>query len=542
MLAKIFVNQKTKGQFDKFDYKVTPNLLPELSPDIFVEINFGNRKKMGIVSSITRKSSVRKLKPINKILYPGLKIYDWQKQLAHFIASEYATSFSEALFSIIPKLARTSSYPTSRPASTARQESFITGSKLDRFLAFRKIKQKKIIIFPEILEAQIYQKYFEKNATLYHAGLSTKKKSAIYISALTGNYQTIVGTYSAMFLSFCNAQLVMESFLSAIYGKDNSPKYNVLELAKKLAQIKQIKLILADDIDDPLSFYRLGQNAHIKFHLSISPQQLLSSIKFSGKNLVYFPTALHYRLIKCTNCQQILKCNQCHKILSSGEKTKPLLCNYCHTTQSDNGVCPKCRSPKLKFLMPGIRTIYDQLKVKNFVICDRDTVSLPANFANIVATNRIFSFPMKKFDTVWAFFPSFYFNIASFRQKENIAYLINRLDNLSDNLNIAVSSKMQIRFIREILSPKFAQQELTMRKKYHFPPFWNLWILRGEKISLGKFQEIVYNLESDSQAELIHKTFKGGQVEIYLKALASYKLKYDQIIPLVAQKNSEMIY
>ena len=542
MLSKILVDQKTKGQFDEFDYKVTPDILPDLSQDQFVEVNFGGKKKLGIISSIAKKTSDRKLKSIGKIVYPGLKICAWQKQLARFIALEYATNFSQALFSIIPPLARTFSYPKSQSVSTAYSESFVIKSKLDRFLVFRKIKTKKIIIFPEIIEAKIYQKYFEKNAIIFHSGLNLKKKSEIFIRALNGDYQTIVGTYSAMFLSFSNHCLIMESYLSPMYEKGSSPKYNILALVKKLAKVKQLKIILADDMVD-----LFGQTKNfptvknIKYRLSISPQKLLANIQFTGKNLVYFPTASGYRLIKCATCQQIVKCKKCQKILSSNGNFIPTVCSYCGETQNQNGLCPKCHSAKLTYLVPGIKTIFEGLKTKKFILCDRDTTSLPPNFTNVIATSRIFSFPMKKFDSVWAFFPNYYFHLASFRQKENIAYLIYRLKNLTENLNIVVSSKTQIHFLREALSPNFASQELELRKRYRFPPFWNLWILRGEKISLGLYKKIVYNLEKESSVEFIHKNFKEGQVEIYLKAPKVYQLKYDQIVPLIAEKNNEIL-
>jgi len=542
MLAKILVDQKTKGQFDEFDYKVTPGILPDLSQDQFVEVNFGGKKKLGIVSSIAKKTSDHKLKPIEKIVYPGLKICAWQKQLARFIALEYATSFSQAIFSIIPPLARTFFYSKSQSVSTAYSEGFVIKSKLDRFLYFRKIKTKKIIIFPEIIEAKIYQKYFEKNAIIFHSGLNLKKKSEIFIRSLNGDYQTIIGTYSTMFLSFCNHCLIMESYLSPMYEKDNSPKYNVLELAKKLARVRKLRIILADgtvDLLKPIPFRPTSCN--IKYHLSISPQKLLATIDFIGKNLVYFPTTSGYRLIKCATCQQIIKCAKCHKILSSNGDFIPLVCNYCGETQNQSRLCPKCHSAKLIYLAPGIKTIFKRLETKKFILCDRNTTSLPPNFTNVIGTNRIFSFPMKKFDSIWAFIPNYYFHLASFRQKENIAYLVNRLKNLTKNLNIAVSSKTQIRFLREALSPNFASQELELRKKYHFPPYWNLWVLRSKNISLGLFKKIVYNLEKESSVEFIHKNFKGGQAEVYLKAPKVYQLKYDRIVPLIAEKNNEIL-
>jgi primosomal protein N' len=301
MIAQIALKQKTKDQFQLFSYKVPAELLLKIKAGQIVLVDFSGKKKLGVVVGLSpRKRLLRKkgkrfkLKSLKKIIQPQLRIQDWQLRLARYIADRYAVSFGQALWSLLPPLSQRLLDTRVSPRSIGKKDTFqlryLFGSKLERWRKFQKINQRHpaIFIFPQLQQARLFIQKFCPDCEFFHSDLPPKKQTQIYLDCLSKDPKSVAGTFSALFLP-TRTVVVIEDFLSTIYQKDSSPRYEVVDVAKRLAQFKKIPMILADDSPpfwqaEPLS------KSQIKIEIGSNLTALLEkNLAGSDRHLVWHP-------------------------------------------------------------------------------------------------------------------------------------------------------------------------------------------------------------------------------------------------------------
>src|SRR5690242_19033040 len=90
----------------EFDYAIPPELATKVDVGSRVQVPFGPRKVLGVVTAVAEESALTKLKPIIKIIGAQTLVTPKVLKLAHWIADYYCCAPETALKSVLPEAVR----------------------------------------------------------------------------------------------------------------------------------------------------------------------------------------------------------------------------------------------------------------------------------------------------------------------------------------------------------------------------------------------------------------------------------------------------
>src|SRR5579871_3753995 len=90
----------------EFDYAVPPELAGKVDVGSRVQVPFGPRKVLGVVTAVAEESAQTRLKPILKIIGAQTLVTARVLQLARWIAAYYCCAPETALKSVLPEAVR----------------------------------------------------------------------------------------------------------------------------------------------------------------------------------------------------------------------------------------------------------------------------------------------------------------------------------------------------------------------------------------------------------------------------------------------------
>lgn len=534
MYAYLAFNLRTARQNQLFGYKIAPELLLSIKIGMLVEANLNGRNHRAVVIKISKlRPPNAKLKSVKKMLCPVPIVLDEQIDLAGRLSRKYAVSFGQALLGILPPLAKIFLSRFNRPAKSPvtgknprASVSFIVGSKLDRWKRYSVLcrpPDASLIIFPSKEQAELFRNKFCPAAAVFHSGLTDSQRTQIYLDCLSGKISVVAGALSALFLPLAKiARIIIDDHFSRLYHRDASSKWSVSEAAKIKAKILSVRLYLGTDC--PPLFIKFNPLPTDKFIYSLATDllpQLEKNLEPSQTNLITCLAALDFRLILCRDCQRVLQCSGCRRALAIDFDRQLLFCQNCRQPSALPACCPNCRSPKLKYLVPGVRQFHSQLKQRlNDLAMVEKTTKIDFNASRqIIGNQNIFSLPLKKFDNCHLVLSDFTLNTSSYRQNEDFYYLLHRLNNLSRHkIYLYIKQKSDLAKIRKIISPLFSREELLNRKKYGLPPYGELIALECRDLTKDKFAKKIYNVTKGLEnSSLLGSEYRSGKSEIMIK-------------------------
>lgn len=124
-----------------------------------------------------------------------------------------------------------------------------------------KIWKQTLLLIPEIiLTSQIGERIAEifwKDVLLIHSGVSAAKKSQYWMNIHSWNAKIIVGTRSALFYPYRNLwNIIIDEEHDMSYISDAAPRYSAVEVAIKLSQLSDCKIILWSGTPRVTSFHK----------------------------------------------------------------------------------------------------------------------------------------------------------------------------------------------------------------------------------------------------------------------------------------------
>lgn len=431
-----------------------------------VEAPVRKRKEKGIVFRILDKKPDFKTRPIERIIENAPHLSLWQIELIKWIADYYFCPQSRALKLFLPiafikkktikpwieeKTVHESS--KMRHKLTLQQQEVlknfqetdkkitllhgITGSgKTEIYLhaadqALEK-GQQVLILIPEISltpqTVQRFQDHFQEKIAVIHSQLTDKQKEREWLSIYKQEAKIIIGSRSALFAPYQNLGLIIvDEEHEPSYKQDQSPRYNTVDVAKKMSELLDIKILLGSATPSLESYYQAKQGTYHLLKLknrakdgtrlpTVNIVDLREEIK--KRNFSIFSELLQKKLtqklgnkeqsilflnrrgaasaIICRSCGFVSRCSNCetaltyHKKLSTEDiifNAERLVCHHCGRIERVPEICPNCESPYIRYIGVGTQRIESELE-KNFpqskvLRADRDTVFKKDQFKTI---------------------------------------------------------------------------------------------------------------------------------------------------------------
>lgn len=435
-----------------------------------VEIPLRDRREKGIIVNIHNKKPSYPTKEILHIVPNAPHLNEWQIQLINWIADYYFAPLFKSLRLFLPvtflkkkklkalmpeetELLQKMELKFKHALSKEQKDAInlikksdkklflvhgITGSgKTEIYLHMveESIKAGKqvLILIPEIAltpqTCQRFQDHFHEKTVSIHSQLTPKQKEQAWQSIHKGEAKIIIGSRSALFAPFQNLNvIIIDEEHDHCYKQDQSPRYDARKVARKIADILDIKVIMGSATPS-LETYHQAKNGDVELiELSSRPTKNNVSLpkakiidlrdELKKKNFSIFSEDLQ-KLIQqkleakeqiilflnrrgaasaviCRTCGYVVKCPNCEIPMTYHRKitiedgiydAERLICHHCGLIEKPPVDCPECKSHYIRYIGLGTQRVEEEIgklfPMARALRADRDTTQKRDQFKQI---------------------------------------------------------------------------------------------------------------------------------------------------------------
>ncbi|PMP67072.1 MAG: primosomal protein N' [Thermodesulfobacterium geofontis] len=406
-----------------------------------------------------------------------------------------------------------------------------------------KIGGKVLVLVPEIALTTYMEmlllNYFKEKIALLHSGLSPSERLSEWMRILNDEVDIIIGTRSAIFAPIKKLGLIIVDEEHDLSYKEETLacKYHARDLALIRGKLENIPVILGSATPSIKSFYFAKKGKYHLFMLKERPFASLPEIKFveskpfkliseelkkeiekmlnKGKSVFLYLNRRGYApLVECEECHYIWSCPNCGIPLTYHKEENSLLCHYCNFEISSLTVCPQCRGFKMKFKKAGTEKIEEEIK-KIFpkvevIRIDRDAVNTEKKLLQvleklyrtepkiIVGTQMgVHGHNFPEVDLVSILKAEEGLFLPHYKSGERIFQLLMQAEGRAGRkrekgkviFQSSIKDHYAIKYALKQDYEKFYEEEIKLRKRFLFPPFVRLVVIRIEGIKEEKVKE-----------------------------------------------------
>ncbi len=585
--AQIIPLTRLKRGLNYFDYKIPSDLLSQIKIGQVVQIPFRNKNIKGVILDLVASSKFKseKLKSINKIIDQSPFLTSWQIKLVDYLSDYYFVSLAvlaQMMIPEIPKKAKPSQdkflsdldflsipeadisidqYYIAQNPVLLKYYKFVEKIKVYLALINKVLSQNKqiLIIVPLLADIKKIYQYlgnYKDITSVFLNDLPKNKYWQEWQRIKNGQAKIIIGTRSAIFAPFKNLDLII------VDDEDNenhkqeepNPRYNVKDVALKLKEILNIKVIFSAQTPSLNSLYQIRQNKwqyfetakvtelpqtkiidlqaeYKKGNYSIFSEELeqkiIYNLKRAKKTFLFLNRKGLATLISCKDCGYLASCPVCQLPLTY-HQSKELVCHHCGYKQSLFLFCPQCQGPNIKLTGTGTekveqeaKKIFPQAKIIKIDIDTPYTGDLSVADI-IIGTQFAFDFiNWPEIATIGVINADTLLYLPDYRSIERTYNLLNKiilfLNNSSQEVLIQTLSPQNYVFesLKNPGTNLFFEKELEERIALNYPPKVKLVKLIYQSIEFNYGQKDIVSIYQD----LLEKT-KGLNVIINPPALA----------------------
>jgi len=426
--------------------------------------------------------------------------------------------------------------------------------------------QQVLMLIPEIsLTPQTlkhFESHFKQKIVVIHSHLTAKGKEQAWQSIHTGEAKIIIGSRSALFAPFKNLGcIILDEEHDNSYKQDQSPRYHALQVAIKIAQILKIKIIAGSATPSLESYHRaetgefelleLKNRAQTSKYTKLPITHIVDMREeIKKKNFSIFSELLQKKLreklsakeqiilflnrrgaasaVICRECGFVVKCDNCEipmtyhshfTVENSVYHAERLICHHCGRIEKVPHLCPKCKSPYIKYIGLGTQRIEDDLAKEipeaRVLRADRDTTNKKDSFKTIydafikknadilIGTQMIaFGLHIPGVNLVGIILADLGLTIPNFRSAEKTFQLLTQVSGRSGResakgevvIQTYLPNHYAIRLAATHDYKGFYQTEMILRKELNYPPFSKLIKITLSDTSNKKCLEAVIKL------------------------------------------------
>lgn len=412
----------------------------------------------------------------------------------------------------------------------------------------------EISLTPQVVN--IFKKEFGDTVAILHSGLSAGEKYDEWRKIERKEVSIVIGARSAIFAPFTNLGIIIiDEEHSEAYKQESTPKYNAIDIAIKRAKTYNIPVLLGSATPSIESYTRsmTGIYKILKMTKRVNdnmPEVTLINMQdeFKKGNRVFcsmLKGEINDKLSKnqqvilllnrrgfskqitCKECGFTHKCPNCDIPLIYHKGINQMKCHYCNYTVPKLYKCPECKGENLSSFGMGTEKL-EELVNKEFPLAktirmDSDTTrnkgmysKIVEDFKNekynvLVGTQMIakgLDFP--KVTLVGVLNGDSSLNIPDFRSSERTFALLSQISGRAGRDKLpgkVIIQGFNMNHYSIVLSSKndyegFYKEEMKLRKKLKYPPFYNLCLIKVQgkdfKFLYAESEKIVTYLRNNT--------------------------------------------
>lgn len=287
-----------------------------------------------------------------------------------------------------------------------------------------KQKQQVLILLPEIgLIAQVAEKFklrFQVDAYVWHSEITVNQKNTVWVSAKLGNLQVIIGTRSALFLTFNHLGLIIvDEEHDVSYKQEESIIYNARDMAVMRAKLLNIPILLVSATPSLETMMNVKKAKYILHTLTsrynfinlpsiqlidnkTSPKirkgslltkelvnAMLTTLHAKEQCLLFINKRGYASYVVCQQCGEVQQCKNCDITLVYHKQQNILLCHYCGYYSEYNTTCLSCLAKDaVTSVGYGIEQVYEDVKKLfdqyNVLLISSDTMTSYDKLRNMI--------------------------------------------------------------------------------------------------------------------------------------------------------------
>ncbi len=259
-----------------------------------------------------------------------------------------------------------------------------------------RLGKRGIVLVPEIaLTPQTIERFaarFPGRVGVLHSKLSLGEQFDEWQRIRNGEFDVVIGPRSAIFAPQPDLGLIVvdEEYEWTYKQPDKSPRYHARKVALRLGELTGAVVVLGSATPDVETYYRARRG---EYHLLELPERVTPDVgsplpqvtvvdlreELKSGNRSLFSRSLSEAMdkalasggqvilfinrrggasfIQCRNCGFVFRCPRCEIALTYHYDREKLVCHQCHYRMSVPQVCPRCLSPRIKFLGIGTQKL-----------------------------------------------------------------------------------------------------------------------------------------------------------------------------------------
>lgn len=240
-----------------------------------------------------------------------------------------------------------------------------------------------IFLAPEIalvsqLTMRSIERFGAKSVAIWHSSITESQKYETWTKLKNNEIKILFGARSAVFAPIKDLGLIIidEEHDSSYKQTMPNPRYNAKDVAKKLCELYDAKLVLGSATPSIESYYEaINSNSLFKLTSRYNDASLADAtvidmkVERAEKNYSMFSRTLTKNVLEtvkkgeqviflinrrgfssytqCMECGEVIQCKKCAIPMIYHQKLGAYKCHYCNSTLNTI-TCPKCDSPMLE--------------------------------------------------------------------------------------------------------------------------------------------------------------------------------------------------
>lgn len=385
---------------------------------------------------------------------------------------------------------------------------------------------KALIIFPELaLIQRVEKEYRETFGDDLFVWKGTDKRNFIKDVNMMGK-RVILATSFSLFIEISQLELIVVANASSRYFKQSDfLPFNALIVALKRASLEKTKLIFSSVLPEDNIFFLMKkgliqQEEKTALATNIQIVDMRSEFKRKNRKMLskYFEDQMknilekggnvalllnrkaYSTFVMCRECGYVIKCPSCGASLYYDKEKNKLICPTCGYVTNPLDICPRCKSPNIRYFGGGVQKLIEQVKdlfpdvpvikmLSSGKASERKILD-SKNYSHTVFVGTEFLLSHLSLDNVDLFgFISIdmFLHHFAFDAAMNAMRVVSEVVGEMDGKEIIVQTYLPEHYavsaIQNMDYKQFFEGEFLIRKELSYPPFKNLIILafKGKK-------------------------------------------------------------
>jgi primosomal protein N' (replication factor Y) len=394
-----------------------------------------------------------------------------------------------------------------------------------------------IVILPEVAQAEFLHAallpLFGERLCLFHGGMAKGRRSRCVEGIISGKYDIIVGTRSALFAPMKTVSMIIVLHEhSGSYKLEEGLRYHVRDVAVMRGFLEKSTVLLSSITPSVDSYYNAFSDKYtllrpeteakrpkvrvidMRFGRQVKPnisKEVLAASREklkAGKKMIFVVNRRGYAtLLLCRECGRVEECVQCAIPLVLHKTEGVLRCHYCGGTYPLPGGCRRCGGHHLELLGSGTQRVQEDLeellgvetvridsdRLKRASEIEDTLAGIAAGSVNMVIGTKMMTRRLgrtERFSAAAVLNIDSLLNFPDFRASEKaFLELASVLELVEPSGEMLVQTRFPgnalLRNFRAGDYVSFVREELSVRRELRYPPFAKLLSIRcaGERLA-----------------------------------------------------------